>query len=92
VPVAVAALQRRGYAPVPRPDTRAWNFILGDDAGHQVDFHVIVLGQDGRGIYGPPENGESYAAEAIPGVPVARLALHDGTSGAVVDSEPTRPG
>ena len=34
VPVAVAALQRRGYAPVPRPDTRAWNFVLGDDVGH----------------------------------------------------------
>jgi lincosamide nucleotidyltransferase A/C/D/E len=43
------------------------NFVLGDDAGHQVDFHVIVLGQDGRGIYGPPENGESYAAEALTG-------------------------
>jgi lincosamide nucleotidyltransferase A/C/D/E len=67
VPVAVAALQRRGYSPVLRPDTRAWNFVLGDDAGHQVDFHVIVLGQDGRGIYGPPENGESYAAEALTG-------------------------
>ena len=67
VPVAVAALQDRRYAPVPRPDTRAWNFVLGDDAGHQIDFHVIVLAQDGRGIYGPPESGESYPAEALTG-------------------------
>jgi lincosamide nucleotidyltransferase A/C/D/E len=43
------------YAPVPRPDTRAWNFVMGDNAGHQVDFHVTVLDEHGRGIYGPPE-------------------------------------
>ena len=67
VPVAVAALQRRGYAPVPRPDTRAWNFVLGDDTGHQIDFHVIVLDEHGRGLYGPPENGKYYPAEALTG-------------------------
>ena len=67
VPVAVAALQRRGYASVARPDTRAWNFVLGDDAGHQIDFHVIVLDEHGRGVYGPPENGESYPAESLIG-------------------------
>jgi len=67
VPVAVAVLQRQGYAPVPRPDTRAWNFVLGDDTGHQIDFHVVVLDEHGRGRYGPPENGESYPAEALTG-------------------------
>ncbi len=67
VTVAVAALQGRGYAPVPRPDTRAWNFVLGDDAGHQIDFHVIVLDEHGRGVYGPAENGEHYPSEALTG-------------------------
>jgi len=67
VPVAVAALQRRGYAPMPRPDTRAWNFVLGDDTGRQIDFHVIVLDEHGRGLYGPPENGKYYPAEALTG-------------------------
>jgi lincosamide nucleotidyltransferase A/C/D/E len=67
MPVAVAALEQRGYALVPRPDTRAWNFVLGDDAGHQIDFHVIVLDERGRGIYGPADNGESYPAEALSG-------------------------
>jgi len=33
VPVAIADLQRRGDEPVPRSDTRPWNFVLGDDAG-----------------------------------------------------------
>lgn len=67
-PAAVVALQDCGYAPVPRDDTRAWNFVLGDDAGHQVDFHVIALDENGRGMYGPPENGESYPAEALTGI------------------------
>ena len=67
VPVAVAAVKPRGYAPLPRPDSRAWNFVLGDDSGHQIDFHVIVLDEHGRGIYGPPENGEFYPAEALTG-------------------------
>jgi len=67
VPAAVSTLQDVGYAPVPRPDTRAWNFVMGDNASHQVDFHVIVLDEHGRGIYGPPENGEFYPAEALAG-------------------------
>jgi len=67
VSVAMAALEERGYTPVPRPDTRAWNFVLGDNGGHQIDFHVIVLAEDGRGIYGPPENGDSWPAEALTG-------------------------
>jgi len=67
VPMAIAALQRRGYTPVPRDDTRAWNFVLGDGTGHQVDFHVIVLDEHGGGVYGPPANGNSYPAEALTG-------------------------
>jgi lincosamide nucleotidyltransferase A/C/D/E len=67
VAAATAALRARGYAPVPRDDTRAWNFVLGDDAGHQVDFHVIVLDAQGHGIYGPREHGNRYPAEALAG-------------------------
>jgi lincosamide nucleotidyltransferase A/C/D/E len=50
----VGALGDRGYRSVPRDDTRAWNFVLGDDAGHEIDVHVIVIDADGRGRYGPP--------------------------------------
>src|SRR6266480_2894430 len=67
IQVVVAALESRGYAPVPRPDTRLWNFVLGDSTGHQIDFHVIVLDEERRGIYGPPENGSYYPAEALTG-------------------------
>lgn len=71
-PVAVAALEQRGYSQVPRDDTRAWNFVLGDDTGHEIDFHVVVLDVDGRGIYGPPDNGEYYPAEALVGKGIVR--------------------
>jgi len=62
---AVAALTGRGYRPVPRPDTTAWNFVLGDAGGRQVDFHVIVLDEHGDGVYGP--HGACYRAAALAG-------------------------
>ena len=62
-----AALTALGYGHVPREDTRPWNFVLGDDAGHQVDFHVIVLDASGRGSYGPAELGDDYPAAALAG-------------------------
>lgn len=63
---AVEALRARGYRPVPRNDTSTWNFVLGHEDGRQVDFHVIVVA-DGDGVYGPPENGLRYPAEALSG-------------------------
>ncbi|MDQ3760802.1 MAG: nucleotidyltransferase family protein [Actinomycetota bacterium] len=64
---AVAALRDRGYTLVPRDDTRSWNFVLGDEAGHEIDFHVIAFDDTGAGVYGPPKNGECYPAEALTG-------------------------
>jgi lincosamide nucleotidyltransferase A/C/D/E len=64
---AVEALTSRGYEPVLRDDTRPENFVLGDDAGHEVDFHVIVLDATGRGAYGPAEIGHEYPAAALAG-------------------------
>jgi lincosamide nucleotidyltransferase A/C/D/E len=64
---AVAVLRGCGYESVPRGDTCPWNFVLGDDAGREIDFHVIVLDPLGNGRYGPPENGQSYPAAALVG-------------------------
>jgi len=63
----VALLRARGYDDIPRDDTRSWNFVLGDDAGSDVDLHVVVFDAQGNGIYGPPENGESYPAYSFGG-------------------------
>jgi lincosamide nucleotidyltransferase A/C/D/E len=41
--------------------------VLGDDAGREVDFHVIVLDADGNGIYGPADNGDRFPAAALSG-------------------------
>jgi lincosamide nucleotidyltransferase A/C/D/E len=72
-------LEERGFRDVPRDDTRPWNFVLGDDAGREVDVHAIVFDSDGNGVYGPPQNGDLYPAAglggkgAIAGRPVACL-------------------
>jgi len=67
LPALRTLLEGQGSHDVPRDDTCAWNFVLGDDAGRLVDVHVIVLDEAGNGIYGPPENGEMYPASALTG-------------------------
>lgn len=61
----VDALTELGFGSVERDDTRPWNFVLGDSLGHQVDFHVIELDDLGRGVYGPPANGDFWPADAL---------------------------
>jgi len=47
---------------------RPHNFVLADSQGREIDVHVIVLDEQGNGIYGPAENGEMYPADALAGV------------------------
>ncbi|MCX7121662.1 MAG: GNAT family N-acetyltransferase [Gammaproteobacteria bacterium] len=54
-----------GYQNVPRDDTSDWNFVLGDDKGHEVDVHVITFNDKGDRIYGPAEKGLFYPAESL---------------------------
>ncbi len=61
------ALRQQGFTDVPRDDTRPWNFVLGDEEGREIDFHVIELDHNGDGVYGPPENDDRYRAEALSG-------------------------
>jgi lincosamide nucleotidyltransferase A/C/D/E len=63
-----ALLLSLGYADKPREDTSAWNYVLADAAGHEVDVHVITFDERGNGIYGPPEDGEMYPASALTGL------------------------
>ena len=66
--LVVALLRSRGYEDLPRPDTRPWNFVVGDRAGNEVDIHVITLDERGNGIYGPVENGQTYPAQSLTGI------------------------
>lgn len=60
-------LYERGYRDVKLDEARPWNFVLGDQTGREIDVHVIVLDDQGNGIYGPPEKGEMYPAASLTG-------------------------
>jgi lincosamide nucleotidyltransferase A/C/D/E len=70
LPVLRRLLEGQGYKDVPRGDTSAWNFVLGDDAGHLVDVHAIVLDDAKNGLYGPVERGVMYPAASLLGAGV----------------------
>ena len=57
----------QGYKDVERPDSQAWNFVLGDQNGHQVDVHAVVFDEKRNGIFGPVENGLMYPAGSLLG-------------------------
>ncbi len=63
-------LAERGFRESPRDDSSAWNFVLDDGAGLQVDAHAFTFDEHGDGVYGPPENGDYYRADALTGVGV----------------------
>jgi lincosamide nucleotidyltransferase A/C/D/E len=52
VPQVRALLEGRGYKDVPRDDTWECNFVLGDDAGHEIDLHSYTFDSDGNHIFG----------------------------------------
>jgi lincosamide nucleotidyltransferase A/C/D/E len=52
VPKLRALLEARGYKDVPRDDTRDWNFVMGDEQGHEVDFHSYTFDAHGTLVFG----------------------------------------
>ena len=52
VPLVRVLLEERGYSNVPRDDTRDCNFVLGDEEGHQVDFHSFTFDENGSIVFG----------------------------------------
>ncbi len=60
-------LEARGYKDVERDDTSDWNFVLGDDKGHEVDIHAVVLDENGNGVYGPKERDVIFPAASLTG-------------------------
>lgn len=60
-------LQARGFKEIKLGEARPWNFVLGDENGREIDFHVIVIDDKGNGLYGPAEKGEMYPAASLTG-------------------------
>ena len=65
---AVQYLEQQGFEELARDDSRDCNFVMGNDEGKEVDFHVVVLDKEGNGIYGPLDAPEGiYPADALLG-------------------------
>jgi lincosamide nucleotidyltransferase A/C/D/E len=45
---------------------KPFNYILVDDAGRELDLHIIELDAHGNGLYGG-DSGESFTAHALSG-------------------------
>ncbi len=64
----VRFLEQRGFQELSRPDSRPCNFVMGNDEGKEIDFHVIAIDEHGNGIYGPHDAPEGmYPADALLG-------------------------
>ena len=59
-----------GYKDIPRDDTSAWNFVLGNSQGKLVDVRAVVFDDKGNGLYGPIEKGTMYPADSLTGIGV----------------------
>jgi lincosamide nucleotidyltransferase A/C/D/E len=67
VPKLRSLLEARGYKDVPRDDTRDCNFVLGDDLGHQIDFHSFEFDTDRNVIWGVPYPRDSLTGTGLIG-------------------------
>jgi lincosamide nucleotidyltransferase A/C/D/E len=45
-------LEARGYKDLPRNDTSDYNFVLGDNQGHQIDIHSYTFDLADNNVYG----------------------------------------
>jgi len=68
LPALLRHVAAEQFVEIPKPDSRAWNFVMGDPLGREIDLHVIVLDAQGNGQYGPAAAGEGmYPAQALTG-------------------------
>lgn len=60
-------LKEKNYREIKIEERRPHNFVVADDQGHEIDVHVIVIDDNGNGIYGPKEKGEMYPVDSLTG-------------------------
>ncbi len=64
-------LEARGYTDILPEDTTEYNFVLGDEYGHQVDIHIYAFDDQGNLLFGLPYPLDSLAGHGkIMGYPV----------------------
>lgn len=52
VPKLRKLLKERGYEEIRKESAKDYNFVLGDDKGHEVDVHIYTFDSEGNNIYG----------------------------------------
>jgi len=76
VPKLRALLEARGYRDVPRDDTRNCNFVMGDEHGHEVDFHSYTFDTHGKLVFGVEYPSDSLTGTgSIRGYPVKCISV-----------------
>jgi len=71
VPHLRLLLEARGYKDVIRTDTRDCNFVMGDDSGHEIDFHSYTFDAHGTLVFGVEYPLDSLTGSgSIQGYPV----------------------
>lgn len=71
VPKLRGLLEARGYKDVLRKGTWDCNFVMGDEQGHEVDFHSYTFDARGTLVFGVPYPLESFTGTgSIHGYPV----------------------
>lgn len=62
VPKLRELLAARGYREIARDDSWECNFVLADEAGHELDVHSYTFDAEGNNIFGVP-----YPADSLTG-------------------------
>ncbi len=76
VPKLRELLGAKGYTDKVGEETKDYNFVLGDDEGHEVDVHSYTFDPEGHNIYGIEYPAESLTGTgSITGIPVDCIAL-----------------
>jgi lincosamide nucleotidyltransferase A/C/D/E len=60
-------LGSRGYTELKKDDSSEYNFVLRDDAGHEIDFHSFELNDDGSNKLGVAYIADHLKGEGIIG-------------------------
>jgi len=58
-------LEGKGYKEIKRPDSKDYNFVLGDNNGHEVDVHTFEYDDKGNNIFGTEYPKESLTGTGI---------------------------
>jgi lincosamide nucleotidyltransferase A/C/D/E len=61
-------LESTGYKEIKLEIARSFNFVLGDDAGREIDIHVYAFDNEGNFTYGTGESKEIFPAAVFGGI------------------------